>query len=151
MKFYSELTKEIYDTEKQLQDAERKFVKETNKNDIRMAKAEKDAPVNKVPTKKQLAANVEKAEEAVNEAQANLRLANQKAQELSKKYLAEIDSIVEPAKKQLKDAQQARYDAIRKFNEAYGAYTTTYTGTRAADEFARAVADMQSFFPLFRF
>lgn len=153
MKFYSEVTKQLYDTQDQLVEAELKF---NNQNvNKRMAKAEKlvkneEAP--KLPTKKQLAAEVEAAEQKVSEAKANMELAKQRAQELSKKYLEEIDAIMEPAKQQLKDAQKARYDAIQRFNEAYGAYTTTYTGARAADEFAHAVADMATFFPgLFRF
>lgn len=150
MKFYSEVTKQLYDTQDQLVEAELKF---NNQNvNKRMAKAEKLVKNEELPTKKQLAAEVEAAEQKVSEAKANMELAKQRAQELSKKYLEEIDAIIEPAKQQLKDAQKARYDAIQRFNEAYGAYTTTYTGARAADEFARAVADMTSFFPgLFRF
>ena len=99
-----------------------------------------------------MATEVELADQKVSEAKANMELARQKAQELSKKYLEEIDAILEPAKKELTNAQKARYDAIQRFNDAYGPYSTTYTGARAADEFARAVADISTFFPgLFRF
>lgn len=148
MKYYSEKTKEIYDSPELLAEAERKYSDmNTNK---RMAKAIKEEM--KVASKKQLAANVEAAEAKVDEARANLELAKQKAQEISKKYLEEIDQLMEPAKQQLKDAQKIRYEAIQKFNDAYGAYTTSYTGARAADEFARAVSEMSSFFPsIFRF
>lgn len=153
MKFYSEVTKELYDTPEQLADAENKF-KSQHANKPRTAKSDK-MPKNeemKSPSKKELAAAVEAAETKVSEAKANMELAKQKAQEVSKRYLEEIDAIMEPAKQQLKDAQKARYDAIQRFNETYGAYTTTYTGARAADEFAHAVADMATFFPgLFRF
>lgn len=152
MKFYSEVTRQLYDTQEQLVEAERAFNgQNVNK---RMAKADKILKNEemKLPSKKQLAAEVEAAEAKVSEAKANMELAKQKAQEVSKKYLEELDAIMEPAKQQLKDAQKARYDAIQRFNEAYGAYTTTYTGARAADEFAHAVADMATFFPgLFRF
>lgn len=147
MKFYSEVTKQLYDTQEQLVEAERKATckKEPIK---RMVKPEEP----KVPSKKQLATDVEVAEAKVDEAKANLELAKQRAQEISKKYLEEIDALMEPAKQQLKDAQRARYEAIQRFNETYGAYQKTYTGTQAADEFARAVADMSTFFPgLFRF
>lgn len=147
MKYYSEVTKELYDSPEALKLAEsgvstvKKSVKKTSKTETPS-----------VPTRKELAERVEAAEKKVGEAQANLELAKSKAQEVSKKYLEEIDSILEPAKKELKDAQKLRYEAIQNFNEHYGAYQTTYTGTRAAEEFARAVADMQSFFPrLFRF
>jgi len=152
MKFYSEVTKQLYDSQEQLVEAERAFSSQNvNK---RMAKSDKllKNEEMKIPSKKQLAAEVEAAETKVSEAKANMELAKQKAQEVSKRYLEEIDAIMEPAKQQLKDAQKARYDAIQRFNETYGAYTTTYTGARAADEFAHAVADMATFFPgLFRF
>lgn len=152
MKFYSEVTRQLYDTQEQLVEAERVF----NGQNInkRMAKSDKTSKneETKIPTKKQLAAEVEAAEVKVNEAKANMELAKQRAQEVSKKYLEELDAIMEPAKQQLKDAQKARYDAIQRFNDMYGAYTTTYTGAKAADEFARAVADISNFFPgLFRF
>lgn len=152
MKFYSEVTRQLYDSQEQLVEAERAFNSQNvNK---RMAKSDKllKNEEMKIPSKKQLAAEVEAAETKVSEAKANMELAKQKAQEVSKRYLEEIDAIMEPAKQQLKDAQKARYDAIQRFNETYGAYTTTYTGARAADEFAHAVADMATFFPgLFRF
>ena len=148
MKYYSEKTNQLYTTPELLADAERKWdAQNVNK---RMAKAVKDEV--KVPSKKELAANVEAAEVKVNEARANMELAKQKAQELSKKYLEELDAIMEPAKQQLKDAQKVRYEAIQQFNDAYGVYTTSYTGARAADEFARALSEITSFFPgIFRF
>ena len=145
MKYYSEVTKQLYDSPEQLQQAEHNMI--GNKSVKRMAKEEKSEE--KAPTKKQLASEVEAAETKVNEAKANLELAKQKAQSISKAYLEEIDAIMEPAKQQLKDAQRARYEAIQKFNDTYGAYTTTYTGAKAADEFARAVADISTFFPRF--
>ena len=150
MKFYSEVTKELYDTPEQLAAAELKF--NTQNVAKRMVKSAKNEKNPEVPSKKQLATEVELADQKVSEAKANMELARQKAQELSKKYLEEIDAILEPAKKELTNAQKARYDAIQRFNDAYGPYSTTYTGARAADEFARAVADISTFFPgLFRF
>ncbi len=142
MKYYSEKTKQIYDSPELLAEAERKFSEQSAK---RMAKVVKEEP--KIPTKKELAAAVEDAEVKVNEARANLELAKQKAQELSKKYLEDIDAIMEPAKQQVRDAQKVRYEAIQKFNDSYGVYTTTYTGAKAADEFARAISEITSFFP----
>lgn len=147
MRYYSDMTKQLYDTPEQLAEAEKAAGTQPVK---RMAKAPQDEP--QVPTKKELASAVEAAEAKVAEARANLELAKQKAEDMSKKFLEELDGILEPAKQQLKDAQQARYEAIRRFNDAYGVYTTSYTGARAADEFARSVAEMTSFFPrLFRF
>ena len=151
MKFYSEVTKQLYDTEAELMAAESQVKCKPIKRMAKLEQSSGEQPA-QIPTKKQLAAKVEAAEAGVNEARANLELARQQAQELSKKYLEDIDAIMNPAKQKLQDAQKTRYNAIRAFNDAYGPYTATYTGEKAADEFARAVSDMTSFFPgLFRF
>lgn len=148
MKFYSEKTKQLYETPEELMEAEAKLPEEktVNKRMAKMQNVEKDTKV-QLPSKKQLAAAVEAAETKVSEAKANMELSKKRAQELSNKYLQELDSIMEPAKKLLADAQKERYEAIQRFNEAYGAYQTTYTGARAADEFARAISELTNFFP----
>ena len=66
-----------------------------------------------------------------------LDVANQRVKTLSKEYLKQVDSILEPAKKKVKDAQQKKYEAIKAFNEKFGPFRTIYTGQKAIDEFSR--------------
>lgn len=145
MKFYSEVTNQLYDTMEQLKEEESIFLA----NDV--AQPEPEQPAQQEPTRKQLAAEVEAAENRVREAQANMEVAKQSAKELSQKYLQELDAIMNPAKEELKAAQEAHYTAVHKFNAAYGPYTTTYTGARAADEFARVLSSLSSLPGLFGF
>ncbi len=146
MKFYSDVTNQLYDTMEQLKEEESIFL--AAEEDV---KPEPEQAVQQGPTRKQLAAEVEAAENRVREAQANMEVARQSAKELSQKYLQELNAIMDPAKEELKAAQEAHYTAVNKFNSAYGPYTTTYTGARAADEFARVLNSLSSLPGLFGF
>ena len=142
MKFYSEKLDKLFDSEEALLLAE-SASKKTKKNssDTQTKEVIKDEP--KVPTKKELAAEVELADEAVKEAYANYQSAKVKAEELSKKFLADVNAIMDPAEKAVKDAEQRRYNAIKNFNDSYGAYQVTYSGSRAAEEFIKAISSMK--------
>lgn len=144
MKYYSEKLDKIFDTAEALKAAEAEATPcelDDVDDDIKEAPKKEIA---KAPTKKQLAANVDDAETKLKEAYADYDVAKQKANELSKKYLEELNAILDPAKDAVKKAEQNRYEAIRKFNEAYGAYQVTYTGDRAAQEMLRAVNEINS-------
>lgn len=137
MKFYSEKLEKLFDSEKELLEAESKKV--SKKKSTMSATPEQTAP-----TKKQLANEVEAADESLKEAYANYESAKAKVEELSKKYLAEVNEILDPAQKAVKEAEQHRYEAIRKFNDSYGAYQVTYTGARAADEMMKAISNINT-------
>ena len=87
---------------------------------------------------------METADQNVKEAYVNYEAAKAKVEELSKKYLEEVNNILEPAKSAVKDAEQLRYEAIRRFNDSYGAYQVTYTGAKAADELMKAISNINS-------
>ena len=96
------------------------------------------------PSKKQLAANVDAAEEKLKAAYAEYDVAKKQIEELSKTYLESVDAILTPAKEAVKKAEQERYAAVRKFNESFGAYQVTLTGDRAAKEMMRALNELNS-------
>lgn len=139
MKFYSEKLDKLFDTPEALQAAESSRKK-------KKAGISEDTVVNEntVPTRKELANEVEIADERVKQAYADYETAKSKAKELSKKYLEEINSILDPAQKAVKEAERLRYEAIRKFNDSYGAYQVTYTGAKAADEMMKAISNINS-------
>lgn len=142
MKFYSEKLDQLFDTLEELQSAESVNSKKKSKKVVVEEPVVEKQP--EIPTKKQLAAAVEAADEAVKEAYANYETAKAHAEELSKKYLAEVNAILDPAEKAVKEAEQKRYEAIRNFNNSYGAYQVTYTGARAADELVKAINSLNS-------
>lgn len=153
MKYYSEKLNEVFDTPEALEAAENAVKKsckhksctKTDVNNLNDKCDCKDASKNvEGPTKKQLAANVDEAEENLKAAYAEYEVAKKQIEELSKTYLESVEAILTPAKEAVKKAEQERYAAIRKFNESFGAYQVTLTGDRAAKEMMRAINEMNS-------
>ena len=139
MKYYSEKLNELFNSPEELEAAEKTVTSKKAKK-----KTVETAEQPKAPSRKELAAAVEAADELVKKCYADYDQAQLKVEELSKSYLAEIDKILGDAKKAVKDAERARYDAIRKFNDTYGAYQVTYTGDKAADELLKAIRSINS-------
>lgn len=147
MKYYSEKLDEVFDTPEALEEAESAIctcnnVDDNFKNEKLGDTEEKD--LNKVPSKKQLAADVDAADAKVKDAYAEYEVAKKQIEELSKTYLESVDAILTPAKEAVKKAEEERYAAIRKFNSYYGAYQTVLTGDRAAKEMIRAINEINS-------
>ena len=143
MKFYSEKLDKLFDSQEELIAAE-SSVKTSKRRKSGVDNTPTTESVNQSPTRKELAAEVESADEAVKIAYANYETAKRKVEELSKTYLNELNSILEPAEKAVKEAEHKRYEAIQRFNDSYGAYQVTYTGARAADEMMKAISSINS-------
>lgn len=148
MKYYSEKLDKVFDTPEALEEAEDAVVCSCNKvdddfNDKNLNKCDCKEEV-KAPTKKQLASDVDAAEEKLKAAYAEYDVAKAQVEELTKTYLESVEAILTPAKEAVKNAEQARYDAIRRFNESFGAYQTVLTGDRAAREMIRAINEINS-------
>ena len=141
MKYFSEKLNELFDTQEALQEAEASSTKKKKKSSV---KDSEPAVEPSVPTRKELASQVELADENLRKAYADYETAKVKAEELSKRYLEEVDAILDPARVAVQDAERARYDAIRKFNDSFGAYQVTYTGARAADELMKAMNNINT-------
>lgn len=153
MRYYSDILDEFFETEEQCKKAESECIEdmvppEDEESLDECCVCEKSIPCNEckveekketTPTKKDLADRVQECEEKVKEAYELYSVAEKKANELSKQYLEEVDKIMSPAKKAVKDAEAEKYKAIKDFNDAYGVYRVSYTGARAAEEFNRAL------------
>ncbi len=150
MKYFSEVTGEKYDSVEALESAEAAFMRtQTTLNDIDDDASEIQEEMNieipqEKPTKKQLAAEVDAAQEALETANSELAIAEKKVEELSKEYLKTCEEILTPAKQKVQAAQKAKYDAIARFNQEYGAYQVMLTGPRAAAEMIRAIDEMNA-------
>ena len=119
MKYYSETLKKLFESEKELKEAE---------------KAYNDKATLKENTKKELSMKIEAAEEAVDAAHKNYEEARQYAIQLMDESNKEIIKIMEDAKAKIAEAEKARTDAIVAFNQQFGTYRANYTGERAQRE-----------------
>lgn len=122
MKYYSEQTKKFYDTEADLVEAEQKSAELKEKREA---------------TKKELAKKVESADARVEAARDAYKAVQEEIDKIVEEANQKIKDLIEPAKKEIKDAEYARAEAIREFNSKYGVYTTTYSGDRAIKEYER--------------
>lgn len=134
MKYYSEELKKFFDT------AEQCFAEEER---ARVAAEEKKV------TKAKLAKAIEDAEKDLDEAYAGLDEAKQKVAELQKEYDEKVDAIMNPARDLIKECTKARADAIKAFNDKFGVYTTTYSGNKALNEFAKTANMIDQFWKRF--
>lgn len=153
MKFYSEKLDRMFDTPEALAEAEAAENVECTCNNVddtfkdrvkKFVKTSVKEDVNKIPSKKQLAATVDAADEKVREAYAEYEVAKKQIEELSKTYLESVNTILTPVKEAVTKAEEERYAAIREFNKYYGAYQTVLTGDRAAKEMIRAINEINS-------
>lgn len=127
MKFYSDLTKKPYDTEKECLAAEAEYKKE------QAAKEAKQSSISK--EKRELSKAIEDANDKLKEANKLYEVAQSKAKDLLEKSNKEIKEILDNASKVVKEAQERKLNALIAFNKKFGTYTTTITGEEAAEEF----------------
>jgi len=129
MKYYSDLTKKIYESEKELCEAEDR---------MKADEAEKEKKAAIVSNeKKQLAKAVEDAEKELDEAYKELDAAREQARLLQKETIKKMEDLVHPVEEKVKSLQAKKFDAVHAFNVKYGPFTTTITGAKAAEEMTR--------------
>ena len=92
-------------------------------------------------------AKVEAEEKKVTKAK--LAKAKKKVAELQKEYDDKVDAIMNPAHDLIKECTKARAEAIKEFNDNFGVYTTTYTGNKALNEFAKTASMIDQFWKRF--
>lgn len=136
MKFYSEKLDKVFDTTAELVAAETQADHKAEEE----AKAAEKALISK--EKKGYADAVKKAEDEVAKAQEEFNKVRKEAYE-------ECRNKIREASKVLSEKQEARYEALKAFNEKYGPYTKTYTGENAYNEFKKAVDSFNDFFRYF--
>lgn len=134
MRYYSDELKKFFDTEESLLAEEEKARVEAEEKKI---------------TKAKLAKAVEDADKALDNAYECLGEAKKKVAELQKEYDEKVDAIMNPARDLIKECTKARAEAIKAFNDKFGVYTTTYTGNKALNEFAKTANMIDQFWKRF--
>lgn len=138
MKYFSENLNKLFDSQEELESAEK------SANEQREKEAAEKALVSK--EKKACAEVVKAADANVDEAREKFQAARKEAQEILNKAYEEARGIVREASKELSEAQEKRYEALKDFNKKYGPYTMSYTGEQAYNEWKKAVETFNEFF-----
>lgn len=159
MKYFSELLNKPFDTEAECLEAEKEYTAQQKKiqKQLEQAMAEKKAKeeaLNK--SKKEMAKAIEDATKEKEEALKLYEVARQKAAAILEESNKEVQEILDAANVKVRAAEQKRLDAVIAFNKKFGTYTTTLTGTQAAEEYAKTMKIVDNTFSdilkrLFRF
>ena len=131
MKYFSEKTKQCYDTAEECEKAENAYlvkVEEENK------KVEEDKKL-----KKELVSDIEKAETEINLAYEELDKTKEEAAKILEESNKKVEDMLDAVRKKIAEAENKKADAIRAFNEKFGAYKVYYSGKRAEQEFNNAL------------
>lgn len=152
MKFYSEKTQKFYDSEMECRKAEIQFIQDEQAAKAKEkqpleTKKKKDAAVSK--EKKELVSAIEDADAKLTSAYQKYDLAKETAEKIYVKARQDASSVLATAREEIEQAQKERFEAISKFNDKYGAYTTSYTGDKAYREFMRSMKFFDDIFNRF--
>ena len=134
MKYYSESLKKFYDSESDLLKAE-----EEEKKQQAIAET----------SRKEMAKNIEEANTRIDKAYQEYEVAKKKVDDLIAETRQKVKSILDPAKKEISDAENARMEAIKEFNKKYGVYTETFSGDKAVEQYNRVLNQINSTFENF--
>lgn len=133
MKYYSEILKEQFNTEKECLEAEAKHKQELEEQKAK----ENEAKLIVSKEKKELSKAVEEAEKAVADAFAQYELVEVQVADLIAECNKKVEELRKPAKQAIQKAEQQKYEAIAAYNKKYGTYSVVYTGDKAFNEFKR--------------
>lgn len=143
MKYLSELTNKTYDSVEDCEKAEKEF------NDAK--EKEKELAISVSKEKKELAKAVEETETALNAEYENYSEAKKQAEEILKKANDEATELLTKAREKVRQAEQAKYQAISNFNKKFGVYTKSYRGDDARRELERSIGWINDVFNSFFF
>lgn len=125
-KYFSEETGKYYDSEKECLEAEK-----NQKNLIE--KKNKDLSLQK----RDLAKKIEEADNKVSQANSEYRVKKDEASKILDEAREKAQKILTEASDKIKIAEQEKINAIKEFNDKFGAYSVTYTGKKASEEIER--------------
>lgn len=141
MKFVSdfkELDGKLFNSINECKDAEAAILKQREE----LAQKEKD----RSKQKKKLANEIDKAEEALKTAYKNYEEAKATAIKILDESNKQVLDLLTPAEEAVKKAEEAKAEAIKRFNKECGVYQKVYTGTEAEEEFERFTQVFNSLF-----
>lgn len=141
MKYYSEILKSLFETERECESAEEEYLKKQQKEEAE--KKAKAALVSK--EKKELSDAVDLAEANLSKAYENYDLVKEEVRKIIEESNKKALDILNPAKEAIKAAQKEKYTAISNFNKKYGTYTAQYTGDKAYKEFKRSLSWLEDY------
>lgn len=142
MKYFSEKLNKQFDTEKECLEAEAKYDEEQKKTEV--AVSERKAEVSR--RKKELSDQITVADKDIDSAYKELDAAKEEANKIVAEAKKRANEIVRKAVEKVDSAASTRRDLVEKFNDEFGPYMVTYTGSRADEEYNRLIRKIKNAF-----
>lgn len=120
MKYYSEISKKLYESEEELKKDESEIQERTTVKET---------------TKKELAKNIQKAEESYNLAVEHYNSALKEVQTLLKDTKEKVDEMLKEPLEEIKNTKADKFNALKDFNKQFGPYITTYTSENVDSDY----------------
>lgn len=143
MQYYSEILDQVFQTEKECLEQEKKFKEEKKIKDKQ--EQEEKAAISR--DKKYLADKIEEANKNLKLANENYKLAQEDAKNIIEEANQEASEILKTAKELVRTAEKEKVDAVMNFNKKYGVYTTVLTDDKVLEEFNRTMELLKQDFP----
>ena len=138
MKYFSEKLNKTFDDVESLEKAEKDFEEAEKKKAVEVDE--------KAKTRKELAKKVEEAELSVSSAYDKLEQVKKECAKILDESNKQVSDMLDAAYDIIKKAEEAKCEAINKYNEECGTYTKYYTGRKAVEEFNKAIRQFDTFF-----
>ena len=126
MKYFSEKLNKTFDDVESLEKAEKDFEEAEKKKAVEVDE--------KAKTRKELAKKVEEAELSVSSAYDKLEQVKKECAKILDESNKQVSDMLDAAYDIIKKAEEAKCEAINKYNEECGTYTKYYTGRKAVEE-----------------
>ena len=131
----------VYETVRACMEADKAFDEAQAKEKV-LAETKKNALSAR---KKEKAAAIQKAEEGVSLAQAELDKAKEEAKKIIEEAQDKARAMIKASSDKYREASELKYKEIAEFNKEFGTYTTTYTGQKALEEYNRVTKQWNDF------
>lgn len=126
MKYFSEILNKQFDSEYDCLKAEEEYKEKQLQNPSKR--------------KKELAKIIEEKTKLVEEANKLYEDAKNQAKEILEESNKKVEDILSKAEAKVKQAEREKVEALISFNKEFGAYTTTITNDKAAEELKKSLS-----------
>lgn len=141
MRYYSDILKKAFNSEKECLEAEKAHNLKANEE----SKKQTQLSIKK----KELAKAIELADEKVTKANKEFEIAKAEAKKVAVEADKKIDEIFTNAENKIKEAEEEKFKLLQKWTEEFGTYNKTYTGKKALEEYEKVIARFNNIFKNF--
>lgn len=137
MKYYSDILKKNFNTEKECLEAEKQHALKSNEESKKQTQLSL--------RKKALAKEIDDADVKVTEANKLYDIAKDKARKILEDANKQAEKVLEEAEVKVREAEENKLKALQTWSKEFGTYSKTYTGQKALEEYKKSIERFNNF------